>query len=364
MADESAILSVDFLVGFTIFLLAFIWIATLVPSLFLGLSSQSVDFDAVAYRTGVILAEDPGATSPNITIPWEFYGDPRFVERFGLAVSKNTPNVLDINKVNRFFCSTAWVYPNDYRQRAIFGDFPYQFNISLKVTGEDHNWTIGDVLPDNFGYIRRDIKVKDWSNTTIGNALIVSRGYNNTENVTSNVFSIEINSSLLSKGNISNPVIDPIREDGYRINPNWDRIIINITGLSQSPHPRLSPLLPASPSDVNITSVFFYRHPTGISGLVNVTPDPKYTFYTYIDGSSIPATLPADLRDNLSLMFDPGFFSGIPPDNSIYINVTFGMKSPMQFLNSSLSGPFEYDYNPTNVTQPSLKDGVMEVAVW
>ena len=59
------------------------------------------------------------------------------VLRFGLAVSKDTPTSFRPQKVNRFFCQTAWVYPDDYRSRAIFGDYPYGFNISFKMTGNN-----------------------------------------------------------------------------------------------------------------------------------------------------------------------------------------------------------------------------------
>jgi len=60
MTDDAGNLSIDFLVGFTIFLLAFIWVVSLIPGLLIGLQSYTVDYDAVAYRTGVILVEDPG----------------------------------------------------------------------------------------------------------------------------------------------------------------------------------------------------------------------------------------------------------------------------------------------------------------
>ncbi|NLZ31190.1 MAG: hypothetical protein GX885_10720, partial [Methanomicrobiales archaeon] len=53
-------LSLDFLAGFTIFLLALIMVVNMVPGLLAGLESSGIDYDAVAYRTGVILAEDPG----------------------------------------------------------------------------------------------------------------------------------------------------------------------------------------------------------------------------------------------------------------------------------------------------------------
>ena len=111
MTDTSGNLSVDFLVGFTIFMVAFIWVATLVPNLFLGVSAHGIDFDAVAYRTGVILAEDPGAS--NVVTPWEVQLDSgkANIARFGLAVSKETPNLLSDLKVKRFF-DLSTVDPN------------------------------------------------------------------------------------------------------------------------------------------------------------------------------------------------------------------------------------------------------------
>jgi len=52
MTNSNGNLSVDFLVGFSIFMIAFIWVATLVPNLFLGVSSHQIDFDAVASAAG------------------------------------------------------------------------------------------------------------------------------------------------------------------------------------------------------------------------------------------------------------------------------------------------------------------------
>jgi len=361
MTDDSGILSVDFLVGFTIFIIAFIWVATLVPNLFLGVSSHGIDYDAVAYRTGVILAEDPGATSNATTVPWEQATDNRDVLRFGLAVSKDTPNILDENKVNRFFCSTAFIYPDDYRTRAIFGDYPYSFNISLLTAGDNQVRTVGDIIPDNYGYIRRDVKIKGPSNATIDQTMIQARHYNNTENVTLNVFAIQLNSSLLD-GQVTNQVIDPTKDPAYRINLRGDKIIINITGLDQSP-PRLTPL-GANPTDTNLSSITFSQRAYGSSQISPWFPSPDYTLYA--DGIPEPAT-PFNVTGNISMIFDPGFFATLPDDSTAFIGLTFGTNpgyTPHQYLNNTLTGPFAYDYNTANVTQPALKDAVMEVAVW
>ena len=153
----------------------------------------------------------------------ELQPDPRDVARFGLAVSKQTPNILDENKVNQFFCSTAFSYPEDYQTRAIFGDYPYRFNISLTEEGENQIRSVGDVIPDEYGYIRRDVKIKSSSNATIDNTMIREFGYNNTENVSFNQFSIQINNTELLQGEITNPA--------YQINPMTQRIMINITDL-------------------------------------------------------------------------------------------------------------------------------------
>ena len=59
---DSGNLSIDFLAGFTIFIIAFVWVVSLVPGLLIDLQAYTIDYDAVAYRTGVILVEDPGAT--------------------------------------------------------------------------------------------------------------------------------------------------------------------------------------------------------------------------------------------------------------------------------------------------------------
>ncbi|MDD4136502.1 MAG: hypothetical protein PHT99_01225, partial [Methanoregula sp.] len=137
MSDDSGTLSIDFLTGFTIFMISFIWVATMVSGLFIGLKAYPIDYDAVAYRTGVILVEDPGASGaegiigPQGILPWEFQPNKRDVARFGLAISRDTPNILNGNKLDRFFCTTTFSYPEDYQSRVIFGDYPYHFNISL-----------------------------------------------------------------------------------------------------------------------------------------------------------------------------------------------------------------------------------------
>ncbi|MFA4826057.1 MAG: hypothetical protein WC593_12970 [Methanoregula sp.] len=364
MTDDSGIISIDFLAGFTIFLIAFIWVATMIPGLFIGIQSPTIDYDAVAYRTGVILAEDPGAVGPLVTgnQPWEIQNDKRDVARFGLAVSKETPRILDEKKVNRFFCLTAFSYPEDYQKRVIFGDYPYQFNISLRAVGEDTPRFVGDVVPDNYpyGYIRRDVKIKGSSNTTIGEKLIEAHGYKNTENVTKNEFRIVINSSHLLTGNVGE-IDDPNGDIMYRINPTGDRIVINITDLDKTRNTVAHPTMPK----VNLSGVKFYQTHTGDSNLYVFSPVAAFENYTYVNWSAVAVKPPVNITDsNLSMVFEPGFFSSTDKYGAIYINLTFELDPPQQYLNNTRTRPFDYNYYPANVTQPVLTDAVMEVAVW
>jgi len=367
MTEDSGLMSIDFLVGFTIFMITFIWVATLIPGLFIGLQSHTIDYDAVAYRTGVILVEDPGAVGPLVTgnQPWEIQNDKRDVARLGLAVSKETPLILDENKVNRFFCSTFFSYPEDYQKRVIFGDIPYRFNISLMAVGKDTLRSVGDVVPDNYqyGYIRRNVKIKGSSNTTIDNKTIGTYGYHNTGNVTLNQFSILINSSHLLTGEVGG-VVNPNGDAAYRINPNGDRIVINITDLDETRNTVAHP--PSEPFNVSLKEVKFYQTHTGDSNLYAFSPVAAFENYAYVNWGTTAVKPPVDLGTdrNLSMIFEPGFFSSTDKYGAIYINLTFELDPPQQFLNNTHTRPFDYNYHPANVTQPALTDAVIEVAIW
>jgi hypothetical protein len=177
-------MSIDFLIGFTIFILAFVWIATMIPGMLVGLHATNIDYDAVAYRTGVILAEDPGWPE---TPGWETKLDEAKdmdIIRFGLAVRKDSPNILAQKKIDRFFNlstpanpTVGFIYPDDYQPRAIFGDYPYKFNITLRDVQREKFYSVGDILPEDtvtsgsrvveYGYIRRLVKIKSTSNASI-----------------------------------------------------------------------------------------------------------------------------------------------------------------------------------------------------
>lgn len=362
MSNHAGVLSIDFLTGFTIFMLSFIWVATMIPGLLIGLNAHTIDFDAVAYRTGVILAEDSGAVGPSAVggyqgvFPWEFQPDTRDVARFGLAVSKDSPNILNGYKTERFFCQTAFAYPEDYQKRAIFGDYPYLFNISLKETDTNLVRSVGNTPPDNYGYIRRDVKIKQTSNATIDYQKIRDFHYNTTEEVTSHQFSIVLNTTELLNNKNRNPA--------YQINPFTDKIVINITDLDKTRNTTyVNPPKPVK-SLYNITSVRFYQRTHGQTSLSSWGPGAQYQTFLYEDENTTSVLPPVDVRNNVTLIFEPGFFSTVLPNSDIYINLTFGVEPAQCYFNNTQTLPFDYNYDPANVTQPQLKDAVLEVAVW
>lgn len=354
MASDTGTLSIDFLTGFTIFMLAFIWVATMIPGLFLGIRASTIDYDAVAYRTGVILVEDPGAAGtvafggPQGKFPWELQSEKVDVARFGLAVSRETPNILDRNKIDRFFCSTAFTYPDDYHAKAIFGDYPYRFNISLKYEGQEQVQSVGDTLPDNYGYIRRDVKVKQGSNATIDKAVIKEFKYNNTDPASRHDFSIVLNNTRL--------LYEEVRDPAYRISTPTDRIMINITDLDETRSDLVDP--------ATLSGVTFSYALLGQANRIPFTPPARYAAFIYEDGNATPVSSPVDVRNNVTLVFEPGFFKNINTNSQIYINLTFDLKSEGTFLNNTQTTPYDYNYTATNLTSPSLHDGVLEVAVW
>jgi len=356
MTQDSGNLSIDFLVGFTIFILAFIGVATMIPGILIDLNAHGVDYDAVAYRSGVILVEDPGEPSSDLN-SWETFNDMQKpnITRFGLALSRDTPNILSQEKVDRFFCTT-FVYPDDYHQKVIFGDYPYQFNISLLDPDNNLTRSVGDIIPPNHGYIRRLVKIKGPSNATIGASYIEAHHYyydnSPSDNVSTHVFSILLNNTYL---------LNAVKDPSYQINPQKEQIMINITDLRSTIKNQANPQL----INITLAKVEVYRRDLNPLGTYQL--DLMRTFDTpRIDGNSTPQLPPVSVKDNVTLLFnDPHFISQFrAQDTSLYINLTFNLDQPGTFLNNSFSSPFNYDYSSANVTQPSLRNAAVEVSVW
>jgi hypothetical protein len=372
MTADNGNLSIDFLVGFTFFILAFIWVVSMIPGLLIGLQSYTIDYDAVAYRTGVILVEDPGwPASP----PWESYNNlQKFnVTRFGLAISRDTPNILSEDKVNRFFCTTAFIYPDDYHQRAIFGDFPYRFQISLREKNESRKRVVGERLPPGYGSIRRVVTIKGSSNATINQSYIQNHSYIKTDNVSIHVFSLLLNNTKL---------LSDVRNPAYQIDPAREQITINITDLRSTitDYPTAIPPINHATSTINLINMKIYKLDAGIYSNIPL----PVSNYPYSDGNTTRmSAFPAAVNDNITIRLNPQYIESMKAENSqIFLTLQFSVNPASTFLNNtqvipdiaSMDGkltfenpnttPFMYDYNPANVTQPKLRDAIVEVAVW
>ncbi len=281
--------------------------------------------------------------------------------RFGLALSRDTPNILSEDKVNRFFCTTAFNYPDDYHQRAIFGDYPYQFNISIRDIERNKIQSVGEIIPEGYGYSRRLVKIKEGSSASINGT-----SYQNIDPVSTHVFSIKINNTYLLT-NITNLA--------YQIDPSREKFVINITNLG--------PMC----TGITLTNVKIYKLDAGVYSNVPL----PVSNYPYIDGSTARlSSMPAPVTDNVTLRFTPYFFDQMKAQNSqIFIAMRFDVAPACTFLNNTQalpdynnldgiltyynpvtkventnSTPFDYNYDPINVTQPKLRDAIVEVAVW
>jgi hypothetical protein len=102
--DEGAQSNIDFLFGLEVFLMAFLYVFTFIPGLFVPYQASAVDLSSVVYKTSTMLVEDPGWYI--YTVGGEQMGNPAWetqdltrLARIGLAVDRTTPNVLSLDKV-------------------------------------------------------------------------------------------------------------------------------------------------------------------------------------------------------------------------------------------------------------------------
>lgn len=137
--------------------------------------------------------------------------------------------------------------------------------------------------------------------------------------------------------------------------------MINLTDLIATVNPASVPL-----PITNLSSIIIYRsEPTPFDPFPPLAQVRPYDNPYIDDKSTAVPSLPAIVNNSVSLIFPGGFFYDMASSNTqLYINYTFMHDTPSWYLNSSVSGPFDYNYYADNVTQPQLNQGVVEVAVW
>ncbi len=366
--DEDAILSIDFLAGFTIFLLALIMVISLVPGFLAGIQSDNIDYDAVAYRTSVILVEDPGAPD---NPAWSQMGKYSMehkdeILRLGLAVSKDTPNILSRGKVDKFFNtipdSDFKFTADDYRDKVIFGDLTYLYNISLKVDGESETYYAagGSPVPEfQYGYMRRLVKVKEPSVAEI--IFYPSPKYSEILNASNKTISADFAVHIPYEVLINRSV-----NPAYRIDPQSEQLKIILSNMYS--HLNSSDIIE---DNFTFTKVEIYK-PVGGGVSIPLLGSGEFDNNTYsltVDGARYPANLSGyhGKIGNSTILMDlqPPLKFTEEITSSLNVNFTFSYGfNDVLADHQYLTGIHQYDYNPDNVTQPALKDAVMEVAIW
>ncbi|MDE4908735.1 hypothetical protein L0665_08965 [Methanogenium marinum] len=360
LKNEDAILSVDFLAGFTIFILSLIMVISLVPGVLAGIQSNNIDYDAVAYRTSVILVEDPGAPS---NPSWNLMGEYDMqhkdeIQRLGLAVSKDTPNILSRAKVDKFFNRTPdfTFSAEDFREKVIFGDLTYLYNISLRLDTESESYYAegGDSVPTfQYGYMRRLVKVKEPSVADINFASYAYTGSVENVSVLSRNFSVKI-----PYEDLINRSVNP----AYRIDPQSEHLTIVLSNMYSHLNTTTDNVT------MNFDGIGLYKQLDDGSTILipGLYPYDNDTYSLKVDGTSVPADSPK-LVDNSSVI-RMELYPPLPFSNEITssLNVKFSFSyayADNPAVHKYLSGTHQYDYT-TNVTQPKLVDGVMEVTIW
>lgn len=320
-------------------MIAFIVVITMIAGYFVGLESRTIDNDAIAYRTGVILVEDPGYTA-NSQTSWELNDiDHTFnVLRFGLAYSddplgssRNYPNILSSSKVSKFFNKTYFPTRNnavsdDYQSRLMFGDRPYWYNISLcEIGGSCYppaTNALGD--PNGYGYIRRVVKIREPGIVNID-------AYFHNSTVAGGTYEIPMDFTALYS--YSAP---------YLVDPLQDTVTIRINNLTNF--------------GANLTEV----------SLVEAVPIQSLNEFVTIDGHAFDHS-PYSVIDTINLTLEPGFFKTYASKSSNFIiRYTFsgpgyGMGGNSPTTNFTL-GPAPYPEQ--NWPWPRLVPAVLEVKIW
>jgi hypothetical protein len=362
--DDSGQLSIDFYIGLSIFLIALIFAGTMISGLLVGLQSKKIDFDAVAYRTGVILVEDPGEPNTQfnyLTITeadqWEFigYDQKDQVRRFGLTLYKSTPRILPEQKIASFHNRSRFPADSEYRERIIFGSIPYRFNITLKVLGDNGPpSSVGDKYNPNsaYGYIRRVVLVKNQSSAVVN--LSNPKYYNNTT-PGDGKFYVDLNYTAL---------LDRDKAPHYWIEPPKEQIIVNLTNVQGIRNQSLNPGENISLNQIRIRYVGELYDgsiqedflPIDVSAIIDSNP------VTFAYG----VTSVTPVNSTINITFPAGYF--IPP--SAYANITLiKMKIFYDFNQSTVNisqGNNTYYYLPGSegFSQPYLNPAIMEVRVW
>jgi hypothetical protein len=352
--SDDGFLTIDFLVGFGIFIVAFIMVVSIVPGLFVGINGAGIDYDAVAYRTSVILMEDPGSPSDP---GWEYLAvsNKDDIERFGLSLSSESPAVLSEKKVIEFFNQGNFEFTeDDYRDLAVFGEIEYNYNISLKIK-DGAAYYIGSPVPEmGYGYMRRLGLIR------IDPAAEINCEEYNTGTAERNLTSVDTDITLsLNYSELINAEI-PVE---YRINPLSESVLFEISNFSAS-------LNKSYISSAKITKIRYYKSGAYVPRNYDRFDNTSYRFdvdgvyYTMGSDSSADDINVTDSDTVRFMLLPPTMFSSqADAVFQVVINLTYEFDNNLYDHNYT-SGDFDYGYGRDYMAEPYLVPVVMEVAVW
>jgi hypothetical protein len=159
LKDERGQMGIDFIAGVSLFMLTLLFLVHFIPGMFVPFQSETIDLSSVAYRTSVILVEDPGwwdnGTGIDYGEDWEKANHVDNVSRVGLAIDKKHPNMLNMSKINAFENNITYENLTDKLglYRNISGnEIDYGYSITLRgldgtimATGGETSPEYGDV---------------------------------------------------------------------------------------------------------------------------------------------------------------------------------------------------------------------------
>ena len=148
--DERGQMSIDFLAGMSLFMLALLFLTQLIPGMFLPFQTETIDLNSVAYRTSVILVEDPGCWDNGTD--WENQNVEN-VSRIGLAIDKEHPNILKKSKLDAFKNDVEISDVQLARKLGLYrhignSDIYYGYNITIADLNDNPIAARGALVPD------------------------------------------------------------------------------------------------------------------------------------------------------------------------------------------------------------------------
>jgi hypothetical protein len=140
--DDDGQMTLDYLAGLVIFLMAILYIVAAIPGIFMPYQNNAVDLSSVVYRTSALLVEDPGYYIPTGSYlgftQWEAtQNNTNNLSRIGLASSKYTPGIISLKKINALDVNVS--YEESRKRLGLLNTVPYDYSLEITWIDRDGN---------------------------------------------------------------------------------------------------------------------------------------------------------------------------------------------------------------------------------